>query len=66
MPLPVLAAPRMSRPFNASGIAFDWISVSVEKCVAFKPSVVGAESGRSESDGVEGGEERASQNEAGE
>ena len=38
LPLPVFAAPRTSFPFNASGSAFFWISVSTVKCAFLSPS----------------------------
>lgn len=47
-PLPVFAAPRMSAPLSASGMALAWMSVRVEKCAALRPAVVGSERGRSE------------------
>ena len=47
-PLPVFAAPRISLPLSASGMARAWMSVSVAKCAALRPARVGGESGRSE------------------
>jgi len=47
-PLPVFAAPRISFPFSASGMDFDWMSVRVLKWDASRPEEVGCERGRSE------------------
>lgn len=47
LPLPVLAAPRMSRPFRARGMARDWMSVRTSKWEARRPDAVGMERGRS-------------------
>ena len=48
LPLPVFAAPRISFPFSASGIDFDWMSVRVLKWDASSPDPVGWDNGRSE------------------
>lgn len=48
MPLPVLAAPRTSRPLRARGVARVWISVRVWKWEACRPDAVGSERGSSE------------------
>lgn len=48
LPLPVFAAPSISAPLSANGMALDWMSVRVEKWAALRPAVVGAESGSSE------------------
>lgn len=49
-PEPVFAAPRISEPLRARGMARDWIGVKLVKCADLRPSFVGAESGRSVKD----------------
>jgi hypothetical protein len=46
-PLPVFAAPRISVPFNARGMALAWISVSSTKWEDLRPALVKSERGRS-------------------
>ena len=50
LPLPVLAAPSMSRPLRASGMARAWMSVRVSKWEERRPAAVAAERGRSVKD----------------
>jgi hypothetical protein len=46
-PLPVLAAPKMSAPLRASGIARAWMSVRVVKLAALSPAFVNSDNGSS-------------------
>lgn len=48
LPEPVLAAPRISRPFKPRGIAFAWTSVRFWKWEASRPEAVGCERGNVE------------------